>query len=112
MSYRNLTVDGLDYKYVIGKAFVKIVADGKTNLVIPKSEIGIKCFGKYIVKPKMICDYLKYGKIKTVENYFGSCTHTDRERTLNVVPYDAEIEERIIYWYACQECFDDNAMNI
>lgn len=38
MSYRNITVDGIKYQYVVGKSYVKIKGLG----VWPKADVGVE----------------------------------------------------------------------
>lgn len=106
MSYRRITVGGINYRYVIGKQFIKIVTDGKPNQTIPKSRIGIEHRdGGFIIKPKMISDYLMNGKIGSPENYFPSCSHTNSKRTIRALPFENEIENKRLYRYYCEDCF-------
>jgi len=100
--YRKLTVDGLDWEYKIGKGFVELRRKGKEKKIVPKAEIGAETFG--IVTPKMISDYIRYGKIRGLENYFPTCKCEGVEKHLVVNPYDAEIKGKKHYIYFCEQC--------
>ena len=112
--YRKMTVDDKDYRFNIGKKFVEIRDDvEKSKTLVPKTGIGIKSiYNEWIVKPKMIADYIRNGKVTSVENYFETCSCTGVDKTLGVKPYESEIEGKHEYVYWCEDCYDANADDI
>lgn len=100
--YRKMTVDDKEYRFNIGKKFVEIRDDvEKSKTLVPKVGIGIKSiYNEWIVKPKMIADYIRNGKVASVD------------KTLCVKPYESEIEGKHEYVYWCSNCYDANADNI
>lgn len=60
MAYRNITVDGVKYEYVIGKTHLKI----KGHSVVQLSQICTEDHkGRFVASPKIIAEYIKTGKV-------------------------------------------------
>lgn len=108
--YRNLTVDGEDYQFNIGKRFVGIKSANGTEYV-PKEDIGFGNSFRIIVKPKMIADYIK-GIRGNVEEYFPSCSCEGVEKSLGCKPFEAEIDGKIHHVLWCDECYHNSEMDI
>lgn len=94
--------DGTEFK--IGKSFVRIRnKETKLSLTVPKDEISVRG----IVTPKMIVDYIYDGRISNdISRYFESCAHRNSERVLRVNPFAREIQEKTLYFFTCDECYD------
>lgn len=107
-SYRKLHVDGVDYKYVIGKSFVKIVRPHKTEIV-EREKLGVKCYQDFVTTPGMIASYIR-GKDIVAEDYFHSCRHEGAK--LSVDPYASEIHGKTYYVIRCKQCLDQLAFDI
>lgn len=112
--YRKMTVEDKDYRINIGKKFVEIRDDEENEkYLILKTDIGIKSkYGEWIVKPKMIADYIANGSVQSVENYFETCSCTGVSKTLGVKPYESEIDGKQEYVYWCEFCYANNADDI
>lgn len=106
--YRNLHVDGVDYKYVIGKSFVKLVRPKKTE-VIEKEKLSVKCYEDFITTPGMIAAYIR-GKDIVPEDYFDTCGH--KGARLSVNPFASEIHSKTYYIIRCKQCLDQLAFDI
>ena len=105
--YRKLTIGDLTFEYNIGKTFVVIKHESKTNDLVEKSKIGFNCVGDIIITPKMVKDYL-CGQRNNPAHYFPTCNHVGVDKTLRYKPYDAEIHNEYIPVYWCEYCFNQN----
>ena len=113
--YRKLEVDDKLYDYNIGKVFVKIKSEIGSELV-KKSDIGIGIgANRYIITPKMIRAYilgLTSNSPEYLSEYFPTCRCVGVDKTLGVIPFDAEIFDKSHYVYWCKSCFEGNADDI
>ena len=112
MAYRQLTVGGKKYNYVIGTRYVKIKKEAGSDVVL-KSNIGCKFSGSdnYLVTPKMIRDYIVGTReLRDVSFYVDSCKHDNRKLRYN--PFKAEIHEKYIPVNVCDCCYNQLADDI
>jgi hypothetical protein len=110
---RNISVDGKNYTFLIGKRFVQIRhIDDDAKSFVEKKDIGVVVAENIIVvKPSMIADYIKHGHaLEKPEKYFRHCSHENRK--IAVDPFDYEIHDKIVYVYCCKDCLDESADNI
>jgi hypothetical protein len=117
MSYRTIRVDDKTYEYTIGKKFLKF----RGGSSIPIEEIGYPVgfigSGKFSVTPGSIIEYLRHGHIylglRHCDNYekLYRCTNM-ASSILRCLPYQAEIENLVIYGFWCEECLRINADDI
>jgi len=99
--YRNLHVDGVAYKYVIGESYVKIVRPTGNELV-KKAVVSVKShYDELITTPGMIAAYIQGQEIKA-SDFFESCEH--KGGTLRVNPFINEVEQKKIYLILCEDC--------
>lgn len=110
MSYRKLKIKDKDYQYIIGGTVIKV----KTpygNKIFQKKDVFVGEFNRTITTPGMIRDLILYGKLRTPDKYFWSCSCTAPKR-IGCLPYDAEIYGKLEYVYCCEDCFNQNAGDI
>jgi hypothetical protein len=107
--YRNLYVDGVAYKYVIGKTYVKIVRPTGNELV-KRTATSIETYhGELITTPGMIVAYIR-GQDINASTFFKECGHAEGKVRLD--PYLNEIEQIKIYRLLCDDCYDRIAEEI
>ena len=140
VAYRNITVNGTTYKFVIGKKFTKVVGVAS----VPNSELGAM-ISRYGTRQKAYSetgelipweDYIKDAWYRvtpadvrrlilgdgTVDPHFHDgpdnephtcgCGKTGHDVALRVWPFDAEIYGKCHYDYICDECAERNADDI
>ena len=111
--YRNLTVNGVDYEYNIGKEFVVTRQRGvKGNIVTLKEDIGFSYGERILITPGMIADFITSGRKGPLEKYFPHCTCTGVAKMLQALPFDAEIYGKLVLGVYCDECIRRNADDI
>jgi hypothetical protein len=107
--YRNVHVDGILYKYVVGKSYVKIVGPNENELV-ERTAISIETYhGELITTPGMIVAYIR-GQEINASSFFKECGHAEGKVRLD--PYLNEIEQIKIYRLLCDDCYDRIAEDI
>ena len=121
MTYRNITVNGTTYKFVIGKTHTKVVDVG----VIANCLLGkpIWCSDKFLMEPSDVRRFILGNG--TVDPHFHDgpheCINANRENSyyecegevrLRADPFDAEIYEKAVYSYRCELCFNERADDI
>lgn len=107
MSYRKITVEGKQYEYVIGKAYLKIKELG----LFKTSEIGNRLGGTsiFVVTPGTVAKVIKKESLPEV---FICERHGVTTTELAVAPYDDEIYGKIHHMINCPTCLDNNAADI
>lgn len=117
MTYRNITVNGTAYKFVIGKKFTKVVGIG----CIANNLLGKPIYGsdKFLLEPSDVRRFILGAG--TVDPHFHDgphkCINSDRrecegEVRLRADPFCAEIDEKYHYAYRCVSCYRDRAEDI
>ena len=121
MTYRNITVDGTIYKFVIGKTHTKVVDVG----IIANCLLGKPIYGsrKFLMEPSDVKRFILGNG--TVDPHFHDGPHkcinanmTDRyyecsgEVRLRADPFHAEINEKAVYLYRCEECYKERSYDI
>jgi len=107
--YRNVHVDGILYKYVVGKSYVKIVGPNENELV-ERTAISIETYhGELITTPGMIVAYIR-GQEINASSFFKECGHADAK--VRADPYLIEIEQITIHRLLCNNCYDIVAEDI
>ena len=107
MSYRNITVDGVEYQYTIGRSHVKI----KGHSVVEKADIGVEFETDiYVVCPRDIANWIKYGKKRT-DHPKCKCGKPGN-KTLRAWPFAREIHGKTQLTHACDDCLAESADNI
>jgi hypothetical protein len=102
-------VDGILYKYVVGKSYVKIVGPNENELV-ERTAISIETYhGELITTPGMIVAYIR-GQEINASSFFKECGHADAK--VRADPYLIEIEQITIYRLLCNNCYDIVAEDI
>ena len=140
MSYRNITVNKVAYKYVIGKRFTKVNGVG----VILNSELGAM-ISRYGTRQKSYSetgelipweDYIKGAWYRvtpadvrrfiigngTVDPHFHDgpdngphtcgCGKTGYDVALRTWPFESEIYGKHHYAYICDDCEEQNGLDI
>ena len=107
--YRHLTVNGTEYKYVIGESYVKIVGP-QGNETVEKEKVSVS--GPHtglITTPGMITKYIQGVEIDA-EDFFHNCGHEGRK--LQVNPFMSEIHSKTYYFSMCEDCYNSIAADI
>ncbi len=124
MGYRKLTVDDQVFEYTIGSKFVKF----RGGPAIPVENIGFPVNGNpptcYMITPGRLREFIVDGKVDNSPRQCTESTYPDGwagERVqcpnmvpvnLRALPYQAEIEGKLIYVHMCETCLDENAQDI
>lgn len=115
MTYRKLTVAGIQYEFVIGHKFTKVKLNGKHHAMFENAHIGRGVISprsnkvtKYVVEPSGVADAILGRPLKAATCRAHGIT-TDK---VMVNPFDAEIHDRVAYMIACSECYHDRADDI
>lgn len=112
--YRKLTVDGVDYRYVIGNAFTFIqkmdLDRGKyvKHIAVDNEKLGQPYHDNFIVGPGNVARFLKgENPVKTYhcERHDFSTTH------LTTDPFDFEIYNKVTLVPECPECNHESWMD-
>lgn len=99
MSYRNITVDGVVYQYVIGTTYVKIRKVGLWS----KQDVGqVINDEKVIVTPKHIADMIKYGERQPTPK--PMCSKHNLPKKFRTNPFQLEIYSKKLWGFMCDEC--------
>jgi hypothetical protein len=71
MSYRNLKVEDIDYKYIVGRSYVKIRSlDDSYNVLVDKNKIGSYEDERHTkVSPGMVAEFIRTGKVVNAYKY-------------------------------------------
>jgi len=141
MTYRNINVNGTDYKYVIGKTYIKVVGIGsilkyrvgtpagityKTYLEWMKlsdSELQEKTKGhrvqtgpgdvkKFILNPDGNIPLLEPFRCNGYRYIHEESGRVQDDVRLRSDPFDGEIYRKLNFSFYCQECHDERAMDI
>ena len=134
MTYRNITVNGTAYKYVIGKKFTKVNGVG----LILNTDLGavvgtpyhkvsqryrdevtfeeFKAKVRFIIKPSDIRRFILGGGEVDPHFHDGphacrSCKKTSDDVILRADAYGVEIEQKQYFSYRCNECDHESWMN-
>lgn len=108
-SYRNLHVDGVDYKYVIGDKNVKIVGPNGIDIV-DKRKMSVSGLRTGLVTtPGMVARFIQ-GQEINAEDFFHSCEHEGR--VLRINPLMIELYGKVEYRVICQDCYNKMADDI
>jgi len=121
MTYRNITVNGTTYKFVIGKKFTKVVDIGSiANSLLGKPIPGSD---KFLMGPSDVRRFILGNG--TVDPHFHDgpheCVNADKdyryhecsgEVSLRANPFAAEIHEKLHYHYFCKACYEAIADDI
>jgi hypothetical protein len=119
MSYHTIQVDDKTYEYTIGKKFLKF----RGGSLVPIEKIGYPVdyisSGRFMVTPGSIIEHIRQGHIylglRHCNNYkklYGNRCTNMVPSILRCLPYQVEIENRIIYGFWCEECLGNNADDI
>lgn len=120
MAYRNITVNGTTYKFIIGKTFTKVNGIGS----IAHSKLGKPIYGspdKFLVEPNDVRRFILDGGLVDPHFHDGphKCINADYdgcecegEVRLRADPFEAEINERCFYAYRCEECYEERRQEI
>jgi hypothetical protein len=107
--YRHLTVNGTEYKYVIGESYVKLVGPAGSK-VVEKEKVSVTGENTgLITTPGMIVKYIQ-GKEIDAEDFFENCGHENRK--LRVNPFMSEIHGKTFYFSMCEDCCNRMADDI
>lgn len=98
MSYRNITVDGIGYEYVIGRAHLKIKGAGLYLKSLVGDRLGMRTF---VVTPKTVERVLR-GRIKPEPKLCA--VHGTVCDGLVVNPFQSEVHGRIVHMLNCRRC--------
>ena len=117
MTYRKITVSGVEYEYSIGKSATKIKGFG----VYQNNDIGVesqyfnrsknaegKPVKKMIVTPAIVADLISGKPIRSM----NSCDHGTVTSKTTANPYDAEIHAEYSEMIDCAKCVHELAMEI
>lgn len=111
MTYRKITVEGKQYRYVIGTKGTKIQAVGDSDFTLHlNSAIGhaIPGMTTFMVEPKDIRNAILNKPVQTRTCKKHGVTTTE----LTVNPYEAEIHQRTVFMINCRECVREVADDI
>lgn len=109
MAYRNITIKGTRYQYVIGEKFVKF----RGGDAIPLNEIGYQIVGtdQYMVTPGSIREYHENGRI-----FERLCEFSPSYGCQTIVSGLRMICKpgpgTIIYRFACEDCVERYTQSI
>ena len=114
MTYRNIEIDGVNYKYVIGKSHTKVVNVG----IVSNSLIGLPVDGKdrYLITPAFIKKFILADGV--IDSSFHDdiptcgCGKKDNTVKMRADPFDFEIHGVLHYGYTCDECYQRRAEDI
>lgn len=110
MSYRNIKVNDVDYRYVIGKKVTKIQKVGDRNFKLFDNKVIGNMLGQSpVITPAVIRDLILGNPVP--RELHCRC-HNVTTTTLTYDPYELEINETRRVMIACQNCVDDREMDI
>ncbi len=112
MSYRKLNVNGVEYRYVIGKKLLKLqkMGDKKFEL-IPNEKIGNQLYNTeiFVVTPGVIRDFILGNQLP---QEFHCNRHDVTTSHLAYNPFDSEIYGKHHLMMDCPECRHNLEMDI
>lgn len=99
MSYRNITVDGKQYQYAIGRTHLKIKNFG----LFLTQDIGNALGNLFVVTPRTVARVIKGEPLPEV---FHCPIHDVRTTKLAIDPYSSEIYGKHYHMMDCSKCLD------
>jgi hypothetical protein len=108
MAYREITVGGETYEYVIGRSFTKV----KGHAVWPNEAIGNPIDNgseRVVVTPSHVAEMIATGKRARTPKI---CEIHNLVEAYQADPYIAEMDHKAVYGWWCDECYHDRADSI
>lgn len=115
MTYRTITVSGVDYEYVIGKSCTKIKGFG----VFQNNDIGVESrysnrpkdvegnrIKKMVVTPAIVADLIAGNPIRSM----NACRHGTVTGRTTADPYEAEVNDEYAPIIDCDKCVHESYM--
>lgn len=119
MSYRKLTINGINYEFVIGKTFTKVKKGGKAYTIFENEKIGSphmqrSCMGTFYTSGQFVITPLNVRNALLGENIpTNICkNHNVTTTGMHADPYEKEIYGRTVYVTNCPICYEKRAEDI